>query len=146
MDERGYLPADAALVDAVLVFQETADGCKQHHTGTRRQTAIRAYQLAELFLVVGHKLDVLGLRVVGAQFDEHDVWRKRQRLLILSRLGVRSIALAEQGSTRHTKIAHLVVCSQIVLQLCRIAVLLPVGNAGAIGDAVAHTGHTHWAR
>ena len=80
-------------------------------------------------------------RVVGAQFDEHDVRLEGLGVAPCLLLHVGMVAGAHHAAGTHTKVLHHEIAAQQLLQLGRIALRLLHVNARAMGDAVADAGH-----
>ena len=86
-----------------------------------------------------HPIERFG--IVGSQFDGDDVRLKCQRVLKHLLFHVRTVSLVQECASAVTVIAYFVVLAQHLTQQTRVAVSLLIGNSGALGYTVAHTGH-----
>ena len=119
---------------------------RSHASNEEAHLRIRLAEIVHQRTVVADKfIAVVGpvarVGIVDTQMNHHNIPCKGHRILVLLLLGVRTVSLVEQGSSRLTEIAHLVGIAQHSLQLHGIGIHFPVFHACAIGNAVAHTSH-----
>ena len=82
------------------------------------------------------------LAVVGAEFDNHDVWIPLLGVAPLRLSHKRQVAAVEHSAGAVAAVHHGVAAAQPLLQLCGIAVHVAHVDAVAVGDAIADTRHT----
>ena len=137
---------DVAVVRDVARQQPVVRRSEGRHPGDiELRLRIRFPQAFDEGQIVLHEVDsadrpVARVGVVDAEVDHDDVPGEGQRLLILGLLHIGAMSPPQQGRSRLPEVPDLVAVPQQRLQLSRIAVMLPVGNGHAIGDAVADTG------
>ena len=51
--------------------------------------------------------------------------------------------MSQESGTWFAEVAHDIILAEHTLQLCRIGILLTIGDARAVGDAIAHASHAH---
>ena len=98
--------------------------------------------------IVAHKLisevgPISRISVVDAEMDHGNISLKLQRLTKFRLLEIGAMAVSQKSGTRFAKVTHEIILSEHTLQLCRIGILLAIGDARAVGDAIAHASHTH---
>ncbi len=92
----------------------------------------------ELITIVG---PIAWVCVVDAQVDHGYVALESHGLPELLLPYVWSMPMIQQRGTRFAEIAHFILVAQHLLKLYRIGEMLPVLDARAVGDAVAHASH-----
>ena len=96
---------------------------------------------AEVGLVFGAGLiPVLGLGVVGAEFDNDDVGAEGSGVFEGLEFPVRAIAFFEESGADHSVVAHGVFFAKHTAEHGGIAVLDAVFHAGTEGNAIANAG------
>ena len=68
---------------------------------------------------------------------------KLQRLTKFRLLEIGTMAMSQEGGTWFSEVTHEIILSEHTLQLRRIGILLAIGDARAVGDAIAHASHTY---
>ena len=98
--------------------------------------------------IVPHKLiaeiaPISRIGVVDAEVNHGNISLKLHRISKLRLLEIGAMSVSQESGTRFAEVAHDIILAEHTLQLCRIGILLTIGNARAVGDAIAHASHAH---
>ena len=73
--------------------------------------------------------------------NHHDVGTEIERISVDFLRDVRAVSATQQGRSGVAEVAHVIALAEAFLQARRVALGVAVGEAVAVGDAVAHAGH-----
>ena len=91
--------------------------------------------------IIAEERPVARIGVVDTEVNHHDVGTEIECISVDFLRDVRAVSATQQGRAGVAEVAHVIALAEAFLQARRVALGVAVGEAVAVGDAVAHAGH-----